>query len=178
MGGSADLTPSVKTKAKGMEDFQKTTADAKYVHYGIREHGMVAAMNGMALHGGVRPYGGTFLIFSDYAKPAIRLGALMGAPVVYVFTHDSVGLGEDGPTHQPVEQLAGLRAIPASTSSARRTPTRRRRRGSWPSRRPITRPPSPSADSRSPRSRTRRRRPSRASRVAATSSRTRTATPT
>ena len=112
MGGSADLTPSVKTKAKGMEDFQKTTAAAKYVHYGIREHGMVAAMNGMALHGGVRPYGGTFLIFSDYAKPAIRLGALMGAPAVYVFTHDSVGLGEDGPTHQPVEQLAGLRAIP------------------------------------------------------------------
>ena len=112
MGGSADLTPSVKTKAKGMEDFQAATPAAKYVHYGIREHGMAAAMNGMALHGGVRPYGGTFLIFSDYGKPAIRLGALMRAPVVHVFTHDSVGLGEDGPTHQPVEQLAGLRAIP------------------------------------------------------------------
>ncbi len=112
MGGSADLTPSVKTKAKGMEDFQRTTAEARYVHYGIREHAMAAAMNGMALHGGVRPYGGTFLIFSDYMKPAVRLGALMGAPVVHVFTHDSVGLGEDGPTHQPIEQLAGLRAIP------------------------------------------------------------------
>ena len=113
VGGSADLTPSVKTKAKGMEDFQAATPAAKYVHYGIREHGMAAAMNGMALHGGVRPYGGTFLIFSDYGKPAIRLGALMGAPVVHVFTHDSVGLGEDGPTHQPIEQLAGLRAIPS-----------------------------------------------------------------
>ena len=112
VGGSADLTPSVKTFAKGMTDFQSTTAEGRYVHYGIREHAMAAAMNGMALHGGVRPYGGTFLIFSDYGKPAIRLGALMGAPVVHVFTHDSVGLGEDGPTHQPVEQLAGLRAIP------------------------------------------------------------------
>ena len=112
VGGSADLTPSVKTKAKGMEDFQSTTAEARYIHYGIREHAMAAAMNGMALHGGVRPYGGTFLIFSDYMKPAVRLGALMGAPVVHVFTHDSVGLGEDGPTHQPIEQLAGLRAIP------------------------------------------------------------------
>ena len=112
VGGSADLTPSVKTKAEGMEDFQFGTPAARYVHYGIREHAMAAAMNGMALHGGVRPYGGTFLIFSDYMKPAVRLGALMGAPVVHVFTHDSVGLGEDGPTHQPVEQLAGLRAIP------------------------------------------------------------------
>ncbi|MDT7855865.1 transketolase [Rubrivirga sp. S365] len=112
VGGSADLTPSVKTKAKGMQDFQKTTAEARYVHYGIREHAMAAAMNGMALHGGVRPYGGTFLIFSDYMKPAVRLGALMEAPVVHVFTHDSVGLGEDGPTHQPIEQLAGLRATP------------------------------------------------------------------
>ena len=112
VGGSADLTPSVKTFAEGMTDFQGTTAGGRYVHYGIREHAMAAAMNGMALHGGVRPYGGTFLIFSDYGKPAIRLGALMGAPVVHVFTHDSVGLGEDGPTHQPVEQLAGLRAIP------------------------------------------------------------------
>ncbi|MEM6286429.1 MAG: transketolase [Bacteroidota bacterium] len=112
IGGSADLTPSVKTKAKGMDDIQAATPGARYVHYGIREHAMAAAMNGMALHGGVRPYGGTFLIFSDYMKPAVRLGALMGAPVVHVFTHDSVGLGEDGPTHQPIEQLAGLRAIP------------------------------------------------------------------
>ena len=112
VGGSADLTPSVKTKAEGMEDIQAASFGNRYVHYGIREHAMAAAMNGMALHGGVRPYGGTFLIFSDYGKPAVRLGALMDAPVVHVFTHDSVGLGEDGPTHQPVEQLAGLRAIP------------------------------------------------------------------
>ena len=112
VGGSADLTPSVKTKAAGMEDFQFGTPAARYVHYGIREHAMAAAMNGMALHGGVRPYGGTFLIFSDYMKPAVRLGALMEAPTIFVFTHDSVGLGEDGPTHQPIEQLAGLRAIP------------------------------------------------------------------
>ncbi|MEO0557657.1 MAG: transketolase [Bacteroidota bacterium] len=112
MGGSADLTPSVKTKAKGMEDFQAASPQARYVHYGIREHGMAAAMNGIALHGGIRPYGGTFLIFSDYMKPAVRLGALMHTPVVHVFTHDSIGLGEDGPTHQPIEQLAGLRAIP------------------------------------------------------------------
>ena len=112
MGGSADLTPSVKTKAAGMEDFQRETPAARYVHYGIREHAMAAAMNGIAIHGGIRPYGGTFLIFSDYCKPAVRLAALMEAPVVFVFTHDSVGLGEDGPTHQPIEQLAGLRAIP------------------------------------------------------------------
>ena len=112
MGGSADLTPSVKTKAEGMTDFQAETPEARYVHYGIREHAMAAAMNGMALHGGVRPYGGTFLIFSDYGKPAIRLGALMRTNPIHVFTHDSVGLGEDGPTHQPIEQLAGLRAVP------------------------------------------------------------------
>ena len=84
----------------------------RYIHYGIREHGMAAAMNGMALHGGVMPYGGTFLVFSDYARPAIRLAALMGVRVIYVMTHDSIGLGEDGPTHQPVEHLAALRAIP------------------------------------------------------------------
>ena len=112
VGGSADLTPSVKTKAKGMEDIQSKTFGNRYLHYGIREHAMAAAMNGMAVHGGVIPYGGTFLIFSDYAKPALRLGALMGAHAIHVFTHDSVGLGEDGPTHQPIEQLAGLRAIP------------------------------------------------------------------
>lgn len=112
MGGSADLTPSNKTKAKGMSDFQHATPEARYVHYGIREHGMGAAMNGLALHGGIRPYGGTFLIFSDYMKPAVRLAALMETNPVFVYTHDSVALGEDGPTHQPVEQLAGLRAIP------------------------------------------------------------------
>ncbi|MEM0964408.1 MAG: transketolase, partial [Bacteroidota bacterium] len=112
VGGSADLTPSVKTKAKGMADMQAGSMGNRYVHYGIREHAMAAAMNGMALHGGVIPYGGTFLIFSDYMKPAVRLGALMGAKAIHVFTHDSVGLGEDGPTHQPIEQLAGLRSIP------------------------------------------------------------------
>ena len=112
VGGSADLTPSNKTKAEGMENMQFDSPEARYVHYGVREHGMAAIMNGMALHGGVRPYGGTFLIFSDYMKAAVRLGALMKAPVVHVYTHDSVGLGEDGPTHQPIEQLAGLRAVP------------------------------------------------------------------
>ena len=112
VGGSADLTPSNNTLAKGMADMNAGHPEGRYVHYGIREHGMAAVMNGMALHGGVRPYGGTFLIFSDYCKPAVRLAALMKTPTVFVFTHDSVGLGQDGPTHQPVEQLAGLRAIP------------------------------------------------------------------
>ncbi|OZC02167.1 transketolase [Rubricoccus marinus] len=112
VGGSADLTPSNKTQAKGMEAFQFATPEGRYVHFGIREHGMGAALNGMALHGGIRPYGGTFLIFSDYMKPAVRLGALMETNPVFVYTHDSVALGEDGPTHQPIEQLAGLRAIP------------------------------------------------------------------
>ncbi|MGA0077753.1 MAG: transketolase-like TK C-terminal-containing protein, partial [Pelagibacteraceae bacterium] len=86
--------------------------NGNYIHYGIREHGMAAAMNGLALYGGIIPYGGTFLIFSDYCKPSIRLSALMGLKVIYIFSHDSIGLGEDGPTHQPIEQLAGLRAIP------------------------------------------------------------------
>jgi transketolase len=112
IGGSADLTPSNNTKTKTLNDVQPDEYNGRYIRYGIREHGMVAAMNGMALHGGVVPYGGTFLIFSDYCKPAIRLSALMGQRVIYVFTHDSIGVGEDGPTHQPVEQLAGLRAIP------------------------------------------------------------------
>jgi len=112
IGGSADLTPSNNTKTKGLDDIKPGEFKGRYVRYGIREHAMVAAMNGMALHGGVVPYGGTFLIFSDYCKPAIRLSALMGQRVIYVFTHDSIGVGEDGPTHQPIEQLAGLRAIP------------------------------------------------------------------
>ncbi len=112
VGGSADLTPSNNTLAKGMTAMDAGDPAGRYVHYGIREHGMAAVMNGMALHGGVRPYGGTFLIFSDYCKPAVRLAALMRTNTVFVFTHDSVGLGQDGPTHQPVEQLAGLRAIP------------------------------------------------------------------
>ena len=112
IGGSADLTGSNNTLTEGLGVFDTDNRGGRYIHYGIREHGMAAAMNGMALHGGVRPYGGTFLVFSDYARPAIRLSALMGVPVTYVLTHDSIGLGEDGPTHQPVEHLAALRAIP------------------------------------------------------------------
>jgi transketolase len=110
--GSADLTPSNNTKAKGLVEVTPKSFKGRYIHYGIREHGMSAAMNGMSLHGGVVPAGGTFLIFTDYARPAMRLAALMERPVVYVMTHDSIGLGEDGPTHQPVEQLSALRAIP------------------------------------------------------------------
>ena len=112
IGGSADLTPSNNTLAKGMRVLDASDYSGTYIHYGVREHGMMAAMNGMALHGGVIPYSGTFLVFSDYCRPAIRLAALMGARVVLVGTHDSIGLGEDGPTHQPVEHLAALRAIP------------------------------------------------------------------
>lgn len=112
VGGSADLTPSNNTKAKDMVAVMPPTYKGNYIHYGVREHGMAAAMNGIALHGGLVPYGGTFLTFSDYCRPAIRLSALMGIRVIYVMTHDSIGLGEDGPTHQPIEQLASLRAIP------------------------------------------------------------------
>lgn len=112
IGGSADLTGSNNTFVKGMRPFDKPDYDGRYVHYGVREFGMAAAMNGMALHGGVIPYSGTFLAFADYSRPAIRLGALMGAKVIHVMTHDSIGLGEDGPTHQPVEHVASLRAIP------------------------------------------------------------------
>jgi transketolase len=112
VGGSADLAGSNKTDVDGAADLLAATPGGRNVRYGIREHAMGAIMNGMALHGGVRPFGGTFLIFSDYMRPAIRLAALMEQPVVYVFTHDSIGLGEDGPTHQPIEQLASLRAIP------------------------------------------------------------------
>ncbi|MDX1541922.1 MAG: transketolase, partial [Geminicoccaceae bacterium] len=112
VGGSADLTPSNNTKTKVMESMTPADPAARYVRYGVREHGMVAAMNGMALHGGVIPYGGTFLIFSDYCRPAIRIAALSKQRTIMVFTHDSIGLGEDGPTHQPVEHLAALRAMP------------------------------------------------------------------
>lgn len=112
MGGSADLTGSNNTRAKGAAGVQKDNWSGRYIHYGIREHGMAAAMNGMALHGGVIPFSGTFLCFSDYCRPAIRLSALMKTRVIYVMTHDSIGLGEDGPTHQPVEHMAALRAIP------------------------------------------------------------------
>ncbi|MDX1493482.1 MAG: transketolase, partial [Longimicrobiales bacterium] len=112
VGGSADLGGSNKTDIDGAMSLLADTPAGRIVHYGVREHAMGSIMNGMTLHGGIRPYGGTFLIFSDYMRPAIRLAALMGQPVVYVFTHDSIGLGEDGPTHQPIEQLAALRAIP------------------------------------------------------------------
>ncbi|MDQ8726736.1 transketolase [Bradyrhizobium sp. LHD-71] len=112
VGGSADLTGSNNTRAKGMAALSANNYGARFVHYGIREHGMAAAMNGMALHGGVIPYSGTFLVFSDYLRPALRLAALMEERVIHVLTHDSIGLGEDGPTHQPVEHLAALRAIP------------------------------------------------------------------
>jgi transketolase len=112
IGGSADLTGSNNTLTKGFGVFAPHDRKGRYVYYGIREHGMAAAMNGLALHGGVIPYGGTFLVFSDYARGAIRLSALMGARVIYVLTHDSIGLGEDGPTHQPIEHLAMLRATP------------------------------------------------------------------
>jgi transketolase len=112
IGGSADLTGSNNTRPKGMAAFSAANPAGRFVHYGIREHGMAAAMNGMALHGGIIPYSGTFLVFADYCRPSIRLSALMEQRVIYVMTHDSIGLGEDGPTHQPVEHLAALRAIP------------------------------------------------------------------
>jgi transketolase len=115
VGGSADLTGSNNTKTKGMTVMSSAAYGGRFIHYGVREHGMAAAMNGMALHGGVIPYSGTFLVFSDYCRPAIRLAALMGQRVIHVMTHDSIGLGEDGPTHQPVEHLAALRAIPNLT---------------------------------------------------------------
>jgi transketolase len=112
IGGSADLTGSNNTKTSIMKPLTRNDYSGRYIYYGIREFGMAAAMNGMALHGGVIPYGGTFLVFSDYCRPAIRLSALQGARVVYVMTHDSIGLGEDGPTHQPIEHLTSLRLIP------------------------------------------------------------------
>lgn len=112
IGGSADLTGSVNTYKKGMPIISKTNYLGQYIHYGVREHAMAACMNGMALHGGIVPYAGTFLSFADYSRPSIRLGALMKQRVIHVMTHDSIGLGEDGPTHQPVEHLASLRAMP------------------------------------------------------------------
>ncbi|EJJ24969.1 transketolase [Rhizobium sp. CF142] len=112
LGGSADLTPSNNTKTSQMHSITPTDFAGRYVHWGIREHGMASAMNGIALHGGLIPYGGGFMIFSDYCRPPIRLASLMGIRVIHVLTHDSIGVGEDGPTHQPVEQIAGLRAVP------------------------------------------------------------------
>ena len=112
VGGSADLSGSNNTKTNNSKIINSKNFDGNYIHYGVREHGMSAIMNGLALYGGIIPYGGTFLIFSDYSKPSIRLSALMGLRVIYIFSHDSIGLGEDGPTHQPIEQLTALRAIP------------------------------------------------------------------
>ena len=112
IGGSADLSGSNNTKTKNSKVISSKNFNGNYIHYGIREHGMAATMNGLALYGGLVPFGGTFLIFSDYCKPSMRLSSLMGLRVIYIFSHDSIGLGEDGPTHQPIEQLAGLRAIP------------------------------------------------------------------
>jgi transketolase len=115
LGGSADLAESNLTHLKGEPDLEAGNWGGRNMHFGVREHGMGGVLNGMALHGGVRPYGGTFLIFSDYMRPSVRLAAIMAQPVIYVWTHDSIGLGEDGPTHQPIEQLAALRAIPNLT---------------------------------------------------------------
>ncbi|HVX38433.1 MAG TPA: transketolase [Gemmatimonadaceae bacterium] len=115
VGGSADLTPSNNTSVKAWKNFSPADYAARYVHFGIREHGMASIMNGMALHGGIVPYGGTFLIFSDYMRPSVRLSCIMKQHVIYIYTHDSIGLGEDGPTHQPIEQLSALRAIPDIT---------------------------------------------------------------
>lgn len=115
IGGSADLTPSNNTIIKSSHDFQKNMFDGRNIRFGVREHAMGGIMSGIALHKGLRPYGGTFFVFADYMRPAIRLASLMKLPVIYIFTHDSVAVGEDGPTHQPVEHLAGLRAIPGLT---------------------------------------------------------------
>jgi transketolase len=112
MGGSADLAPSNKTYLTDESEFQKDNYGGRNIRFGVREHAMGAIMSGMFLHGGIRPYGGTFLVFADYVRPAIRVAALMNLPLIYVFTHDSIAVGEDGPTHQPVEHLASLRAIP------------------------------------------------------------------
>ena len=115
MGGSADLTPSNNTLPAGEESFSPENPKGRYIRYGVREHGMAAIMNGMALHGGVLPYSGTFFVFSDYMRPAMRMSALMEQQVVYVLTHDSIGLGEDGPTHQPEAHLWAYRTIPNMT---------------------------------------------------------------
>src|SRR5699024_6413629 len=111
-GGSADLASSNNTMMKSEEDFTKENASGRNIWFGVREFAMGAALNGMALHGGLKVYGGTFFVFSDYVRPAIRLSVIMNAPVKYLFTHDTIAVGEDGPTHAPVEQLASLRAMP------------------------------------------------------------------
>jgi len=115
LGGSADLTGSNKTRPKGAEHLTRDDFSGRYIHFGVREHGMSSILNGLALHGGIRPYGGTFMVFSDYLRPTMRLASMMEIPIIYVFTHDSIGLGEDGPTHQPIEHLMSLRLIPGLT---------------------------------------------------------------
>jgi transketolase len=115
IGGSADLAPSTKTLIKGTGDFGPDAYQNRNLRFGVREHGMAGILNGMALYGGLRPFGATFMVFSDYARPSVRIASMMELPVIYVFTHDSVGVGEDGPTHQPIEQVAALRAIPGMT---------------------------------------------------------------
>ncbi len=115
VGGSADLAPSTRTYLSGFGDFSRESPQGRNYHFGVREHGMGAILNGMALYGGLRPYGSTFLVFSDYMRPSVRLAALMGLPVIYVWTHDSIFVGEDGPTHEPIEQLMSLRLIPDFT---------------------------------------------------------------
>ena len=139
IGGSADLTGSNNTKTATLKPQTEADPAGRYVYYGIREHAMAAAMNGLALHGGIIPYGGTFLVFTDYARGAIRLSALMGVRVIYVMTHDSIGLGEDGPTHQPVEHLAALRAFPTCRCCARPIRSRRPSAGRSRLRRPRAR---------------------------------------
>ena len=131
VGGSADLTGSNLTMVKASKTVSPGTLSGNHIFYGVREFGMCAVMNGLALHGGLIPYGGTFLVFSDYARNALRLAALMGLRAIYVFSHDSIGLGEDGPTHQPIEHAASLRLIPTWTSGGRATRSRPR----WPGRR-------------------------------------------
>ena len=116
IGGSADLAPSNNTMVSGEASVRAEDFTGRNLHFGVREHGMGGVLSGMSLHGGIRPYGGTFLIFSDYMRPAMRLAALMEQKAIYVFTHDSIGLGEDGPTHQPIEHLASLRAMPNLTT--------------------------------------------------------------
>ncbi len=131
LAGSADLTHSNLTNTPETLPFQADNRLGRYMMYGIREHEMAAAMNGVALHGGLIPYGGTFMVFTDYARPSIRLSALMEQRVIYVMTHDSIGLGEDGPTHQPVEHLSALRAIPNLLVFRRRTPWKLPSAGNW-----------------------------------------------
>lgn len=131
VGGSGDLTSANNTRTGRQEPVSAADYGGRYIHYGAREHGMAGLMNGLALHGGFIPYGGSFLVFTDYAKPALRLSSLMRCRTIHVMTHDSVAVGEDGPTHQPVEHLAGLRAIPGFAFFVLPMPSRSPSAGSW-----------------------------------------------